>query len=339
MSEVKITTLSPIHISSGNEYELNFNSLQSGEFIYLYDEFKIAEFFINNNILIPSNFNELKSLIKSKKEQIIRSNLHKRRVVNKFDINKTVLEQVNSASEPIITGSSLKGAIRTAYIYKMVKDGIFKKEKEELQKIDDMMEEASYDQKNDLFKQKKKLKKDIEKKITNKTKSVFKYLKISDTLEEFNTKIIKTINIKKEKSHQKNRSKKVESLSNFVESIAEGQNNSFVLNIEDDYFKNCASVCNEYYQKLYNVDFDYYFANHSLKRELNLNKNKFLLNIGRFGGAEKKSIEVIRSLNKTGAEVDFETSAVTFGLDLDNGKPPYFENELVPFGWILCEII
>ena len=64
MLKCKITTLSPIHTSSGREFELYFNMLQDNDFVYLYDEFKIASFFINKNITIPTNYNELKNLIK-----------------------------------------------------------------------------------------------------------------------------------------------------------------------------------------------------------------------------------------------------------------------------------
>jgi len=50
--KIKITTLTPIHISSGNEYENNFNMLSANDKVYIYDEFKIAQFFIDNNIEI-----------------------------------------------------------------------------------------------------------------------------------------------------------------------------------------------------------------------------------------------------------------------------------------------
>ena len=50
MAKYKITTLSPLHIGSGEEYELNFNLLYKDGFIYIYDEFKLVEFFILKNI-------------------------------------------------------------------------------------------------------------------------------------------------------------------------------------------------------------------------------------------------------------------------------------------------
>ena len=72
---------------------------------------------------------------------------------------------------------------------------------------------------------------------------------------------------------------------------------------------------------------------------LNLKPNQFLLNIGRFSGAELKSIEEIRRLSRTGADVDWETSARTYALEKNIQDNTYFENSLLPFGWLLCELV
>ena len=63
MARYKITTLSPLHIGSGEEYELNFNLLYKDGFIYIYDEFKLVEFFILKNIEIPTKIEALKENI------------------------------------------------------------------------------------------------------------------------------------------------------------------------------------------------------------------------------------------------------------------------------------
>ena len=42
MSKLILKTLSPLHIGSGNEFELNFNLLSKDSFIYLFDEDKIV---------------------------------------------------------------------------------------------------------------------------------------------------------------------------------------------------------------------------------------------------------------------------------------------------------
>lgn len=313
MAKYKITTLSPLHIGSGEEYELNFNLLYKDGFIYIYDEFKLVEFFILKNIEIPTKIEALKENILRFKDEIIASNLHKRKIFSSFtQISKPVLEQVSTQNNAIITGSSIKGAIKTAYIYRMVQNDKFKKEQDTLHKLDDYIE---------------------------KTKTIFRNLKISDSFTPLSTQIFKSINIKKEKSHQSKRGEKVNQIANFTESIKVGESTEITINISDKYFDDLKTVCNEYYQLAFNKEFDNYFLNKLKFPKINLKPNQFLLNIGRFSGAELKSIEEIRSLSRTGADVDWETSARTYALEKNIQDNTYFENSLLPFGWLLCELV
>ncbi|MCT7516930.1 RAMP superfamily CRISPR-associated protein [Aliarcobacter cryaerophilus] len=313
MAKYKITTLSPLHIGSGEEYELNFNLLYKDGFIYIYDEFKLVEFFILKNIEIPTKIEALKENILRFKDEIIASNLHKRKIFSSFtQISKPVLEQVSTQNNPIITGSSIKGAIKTAYIYRMVQNDKFKKEQDTLHKLDDYIA---------------------------KTKTIFRNLKISDSFTPLSTQIFKSINIKKEKSHQSKRGEKVNQIANFTESIKVGESTEITINISDKYFDDLKTVCNEYYQLAFNKEFDNYFLNKLKFPKINLKPNQFLLNIGRFSGAELKSIEEIRSLSRTGADVDWETSARTYALEKNIQDNTYFENSLLPFGWLLCELV
>ncbi len=313
MAKYKITTLSPLHIGSGEEYELNFNLLYKDGFIYIYDEFKLVEFFILKNIEIPTKIEALKENILRFKDEIISSNLHKRKIFSSFtQISKPVLEQVSTQNNPIITGSSIKGAIKTAYIYRMVQNDKFKKEQDTLHKLDDYIA---------------------------KTKTIFRNLKISDSFTPLSTQIFKSINIKKEKSHQSKRGEKVNQIANFTESIKVGESTEITINISDKYFDDLKTVCNEYYQLAFNKEFDNYFLNKLKFPKINLKPNQFLLNIGRFSGAELKSIEEIRRLSRTGADVDWETSARTYALEKNIQDNTYFENSLLPFGWLLCELV
>lgn len=328
MARYKITTLSPLHIGSGEEYELNFNLLYKDGFIYIYDEFKLVEFFILKNIEIPTKIEALKENILRFKDEIIASNLHKRKIFSSFtQISKPVLEQVSTQNNPIITGSSIKGAIKTAYIYRMVQN-------DELKGA-----EKDFKIKNKLINEKKDLIKRIDGKITNITKTIFRNLKISDSFTPLSTQIFKSINIKKEKSHQSKRGEKVNQIANFTESIKVGESTEITINISDKYFDDLKTVCNEYYQLAFNKEFDNYFLNKLKFPKINLKPNQFLLNIGRFSGAELKSIEEIRSLSRTGADVDWETSARTYALEKNIQDNTYFENSLLPFGWLLCELV
>ena len=336
MSKLILKTLSPLHIGSGNEFELNFNLLSKDSFIYLFDEDKIVKFLISKNIQIPSNFDELKKLILQYSEELISSQNYFRKIESNFTkLSKPLQEQVSTQAKPIITGSSIKGAIKTAYIYRMVQNDEFKKEQDDLQRID----EKDFKIKNKLINEKKDLIKRIDGKITNITKTIFRNLKISDSFTPLSTQIFKSINIKKEKSHQSKRGEKVNQIANFTESIKVGESTEITINISDKYFDDLKTVCNEYYQLAFNKEFDNYFLNKLKFPKINLKPNQFLLNIGRFSGAELKSIEEIRSLSRTGADVDWETSARTYALEKDIQDKTYFENSLLPFGWVLCELI
>ena len=341
MAKYKITTLSPLHIGSGEEYELNFNLLCKDGFIYIYDEFKLVEFFISRNIEIPTKIDALKENISRFKDEIIASNLHKRKIFSSFSqISKPVLEQVSTQNNPIITGSSIKGAIKTAYIYRMVQNNEFKKEQDDLQRIDEKIDdEKDFKIKDKLTKEKKDLIRKIDGNITNITKTIFRNLKISDCFTPLSTQIFKSINIKKEKSHQSKRGEKLNQIANFTESIKIGESTEITIDISDKYFDGIKTVCNEYYQLAFNKEFDNYFLNKTKFPKINLKPNQFLLNVGRFGGAELKSIEEIRSLPRTGADVEWETSARTYALEKDIQDKIYFENALLPFGWLLCELI
>ena len=341
MAKYKITTLSPLHIGSGEEYDLNFNLLYKDGFIYIYDEFKLVEFFISKNIEIPTKIDALKENISRFNDEIIASKLHKRKIFSSFtQISKPVLEQVSTQNNPIITGSSIKGAIKTAYIYRMVQNNEFKKEQDDLQRIDEKIDdEKDFKIKDKLTKEKKDLIRKIDGNITNITKTIFRNLKISDCFTPLSTQIFKSINIKKEKSHQSKRGEKLNQIANFTESIKIGESTEITIDISDKYFDGIKTVCNEYYQLAFNKEFDNYFLNKTKFPKINLKPNQFLLNVGRFGGAELKSIEEIRSLPRTGADVEWETSARTYALEKDIQDKIYFENALLPFGWLLCELV
>jgi len=330
MSKFKITVLTPIHISSGIEYEKNFNLLEDNGFVYFYDEFKIAEFFVVNNIHIPNNLDRLKKLISDNKNKIIASNLHIRKIESKFTkLNKPILEQISSNYIPIIPGSSIKGSIRTAILDCLAnKDNI-------CNNIQSLL----------------KQKKDFKERLDNNGRvpydkdlaEIFKYLKVSDSTSLLETQIIKTINVKKDKSHQKARENKVEEISNYVEAIKPNQ--TFEIDITDisktKIFNSLATMCNKYYIPFFQRDLQYYFTKDTKIKEkaLSASKNKFILNIGRFSGAESKSINNLRYIKASKASDKSTTTARTFALEEATNDKIYFENKLLPFGWIMCEKI
>ena len=321
---IKVTTLSPIHIGDGNFYNENFNFVRDKDYFYIFDEFKVMDFFISKNFIIPQ---KIENLISKQIKKIINDKIYKRKIKSFFRKSE-ILSNISSQNNPIIPGSNIKGAIETA-IFSLLVDN-----NERVEKIRDVL---NFDiNENTFFNPQRPY-------LTPHTinfKELFTYLKVSDSIEKLDTQIYKTINIKKNKEYQKLRDKKVERIANYVESIMPNQ--SFEITIkdesdkkyEDKIFSNIGRICNSYYIPKINEDIKYYFykkgsINTSLLK--GLGEKKFILNIGRFGGAEKKTINEYRYIKNSHCDDKTKTSAVTFALE-QNGTPPDFENELVPFG-------
>jgi len=326
MSKYKVTLLSPIHISSGEEFEKNYNLLEDSNFVYLYDEFKLVEFFITQNITIPIGLENLKNLMETHKEKIISSNLHIRKIEKSFStLSKPLLGNITTANRAIISGSSIKGGLRTAILDCM------RATLGECNEVLKMCKDKTFDTKR------------FQKRFDNDLANIFKYLKVTDSLISLETKVYKTINVKKEKSHQESREKKVEEISNYVEAIKPNQ--IFEIAITDAHeqkiFKHIAFMCNKFYIPFFANDEKHYttqsgYIKNKVKK---FSKNMFLLNIGRFSGAELKSLNELRDIKASKAYDKSETSARTFALEKSTNDTIYFENELLPFGWMLFEKI
>jgi len=328
MPKYKLTTLTPIHISSGEEYELNYNLLQKDGFVYLYDEFKLVEYFIAHNIAVPSNINELKNLISKNSDKIIASGLHSRKIESSFsNLNKPLLENITTAQNPIITGSSIKGSLRTAIL-----DCLYN-ETEHCCKIISLMKNKKLSE--------DRLSKNNRVPFDNDFANIFKYLKVTDSLLPLKTKVYKTINMKKDKSHQGSRENKVEEIANYVEAIEPNQAFEIELNDihEDEIFKNLAWMSNKFYIPFFTNDEKYYFSKKTdaTKRVKEADKGVFIINIGRFGGAESKTLNNLRYIKTSRAVDKSTTSAKTFALEQSTNEKTYFENQLLPFGWVMCE--
>lgn len=335
MARYKITTLSPIHISSGEEYENNFNMLSSNGFVYIYDEFKIAQFFIDKNIEIPTNLDTLKQRIEKFKDEIIASNVHIRKIESEFkQIDKPLLENISTAGKPIITGSSLKGSLRTAILDSITNNT------DEWSNIVQNFRNHNFDEKR------------FKAKFDNDFANIFKYLKVSDSLNDLNTRIYKTINMKKDKDHQGSRERKVKSLVNLVECIKPNQtfeieitDSSSLINYENEIFSNLGNDCNKFYIPWYKDELKNYFkaptkaSKTTFEKLEKLNNDCFIVNIGRFGGAERKSINNLRDIKNSKADDKSTTSARTYALEKTANDEVYYRKELSPFGWLLCEII
>ncbi len=329
MSKYKLTTLSPIHISSGNEFELNFNALYKDGYIYLYDEFNIVDFFIANNIIVPQNLNNLKNIIERNRTKIIESNLHIRKIESSFsNFNKPIFEQLNTSYNPIISGSSIKGSIRTAILECLYNDDTVCNGIKDIMKNKNLSKDRLLDKKGRIP-------------FDSDFANIFRYLKINDSFSTLETKNYKTINVKKDKSHQQAREYRTEEISNYIEAIKPNQ--TFEIEITDisdkQIFKNIGIICNKFYIPFFGKDEQIYASKKGYLRDKvkKLSSDIFLINIGRFSGAEQKSLNNIREIKGVKEFDKSKTIARTFALEQSIKDKIYFENELLPFGWILCE--
>lgn len=338
MPQYKLTTLSPVHITGTGAFELHYNMLIKDGYAYLYDEFDLVHFFRANGISVSHSFNELKNSIERHKEAIIASNLHLRRSECHFkDPDKPFLEQLSTNTQPILSGSSIKGALRTAIL------------------------ECIYNKSNDLerssgcdafFKLMKNKKMSRDRFQNEKGKNIeafdkdfadlFKHLKVTDSLSPLKTQVYKSVNMKKKREYQENRTRKVEEIANYVEAIRPQEES--VIEIDDTHeakiFDQIATMCNNYYRPLFAQDNKHYFSNQSsLELEKKLPKDVFLINIGRFAGAKSKSLNKIRWIKMVKGDDKSETTARTFALKNASDNAPFFNEQLFSFGWIACRKI
>lgn len=346
--KITMKLLSPVHIGTGKDYEpINYVMhkklviKQDGQeseqaFLYNFDE---MDFFNKLDQKQKDEFSKradnifsLYNFIKENKIQAIKASFCKvdvlddyfkeyeeklgkvvqkegggKKVFNKFTIAKTFKNP--NTHKAIIPGSSIKGAISTAY-----QELLYKKSKD-------------YDE--------------VKAKMLAPTEqNLFKDLLISDSQEFAQTYIDKAQNIKRKKDKAQNikRKKDKEGLPAALEVISDANaENSFTLSIKDNAkfsIKDLADACNDHYELIFNTIFDdkahQYIDNEffNLDEHLQINENQFLLRVGQHSGARAVTVDGIRSI------------AIMQG----KGKDPKFEKEestiwLInkkPFGWILC---
>jgi len=98
-------------------------------------------------------------------------------------LDKPLLEHISTQNKPIVTGSSIKGAIETA-IFNLLVEG-----NDRVKDIKDSLTNFKFNQ--DRFEKNHTTDKDFI--------NIFRNLKISDSTEDLETKIYKSLNMKKDK--------------------------------------------------------------------------------------------------------------------------------------------
>ncbi len=356
--KLKLIALTPLHIGTGEHYEPTNYVIDDG---YLY-EFNEFEFYKKLNDKRKKDFLkavkskagdslfEIHRVIKENKKEAIESyiskvqvskgierdyynkvgrvvqieggrRVKKNRIFNRFQIEKTA--RLANSKKVYIPGSSIKGAISTAY-----QEGIFKED---------------YFLYKELFQN------------VRPQENIFKNLMVSDA------KPIKTYSIIGYSLNKERFEDDETGPSNKLETIYTNSQFEVNLQIRDyevlkqidfDFLKNS---CNQHYYKLFQsmmssynifrgVEVDEYineyFSNEFYQKYKNfkLKENQFILRVGKHSGARAVTIDGQRKIrvrkDKRNSEIlDQETTTWLFGFD-ENSL-----NNLLPFGWVLCEVI
>lgn len=263
------------------------------------------------------------------------SSYDKKAVIHQFTINKTTYNPQNNIS--YIPGSSIKGSMRTAYLSKLAKDRNIAGRKDKAKDLEYDLLYGGFD------------------------KDPFRMVKVSDFMPagDVKTKIIYAVNRKKSKSE--------------IPTMADSgppqileiiQSNSIfegILNIQQPEKmagivkaiegKEFLKSMNAFYMPVFNEE-------NKVTKEINagsvvggrinekfkdkLGLTAFLLRIGRHSGAEAVTIEgnrYIKIIQKKGKPPKFsDKGATTIWLASETSKPNT-NNGLVPFGWVVMEMI
>ena len=340
--KIKLNPISPIHIGTGEAYEpMNYvidKGMDDKYYMYVFDEFeffkkldekskdefmKVASDTTGDGILKLQKFIKEKSSLAKKVSyykmqalkniaedyndkigKVVQREGGGKKVINQLVVEKTLISP--NLKKAIIPGSSLKGAIATAFW--------------EMKVID---EEQQY---NDV------------KKIMSATnrKNPFFNLLISDS------KIIKSsIFIDIAKNIKRNKISK-DGLSVVYEVISTESEFEVGLVIKNNAIKieDIKNACNDHYLPIFESQFDdktdkfikKELENEFIKKYMNFKPagNQFLLRVGKHSGARAVTVDGARRIK----------------IMRGRGKPSIQEEETTawlinkqPFGWLLCEIL
>ncbi|GIX41993.1 MAG: type III-A CRISPR-associated RAMP protein Csm5 [Leptospiraceae bacterium] len=316
---IKIKTLSPIHIGSGNKltnidfviqnktltvisfdkliFTLRENRKQIDELInYLERKKKELPRELQNHII--KNLQNIKKYIIKFNDSILKKFEKNPNEIEIFE-NKEVLEFIKTSdSKPYIPGSEIKGAIRTAILYKILKD------KWEQYKNDICYIEEEKDNKTNQIisiKNDKKLANKLEQNIFGEySNDIMKYFLVSDS-SYVNDIYIYEIHISNAKR----------TITEYAECINENENLEFLLKINKnlnhkykDYITNWKNCCYEFTKDLISVEKEYWknnnrtifeFLNHLEKKNTNETP---ILRLGRFTGKLSHTIIILLKIKE-----------------------------------------
>ena len=359
---LKLTALTPIHIGTGEDYEPTNYIIDNG-YLYEFDEYKfydkltpqMKKRFIEVAKKGAESLFEIHSLIKKHKRQAIESALlkvevtkgidrdyenkvgkvvqneggrrvQKTKVFNRFQIAKTIREA--NSKKVYIPGSSLKGAFSTAY-----QEGIYKQSSS-------------------------KWKEYFEKPLNN----IFKNLLVADTkVIKADAKIGYIVNRERFEDETLGPSNKMEVIKEgaIFETILSIRNYESLEMVNFDFLK---EWCDKHYLTLFEQSFkpytifrgrkvddytnEYYPDNYYNKyKNFKLKNNQFIIRVGKHSGARAVTIDGMREIKvKISGGGPRQKPNRWEILDQETTTWMFEERErdeynLLPMGWILCEVL
>lgn len=351
-SKIRLHVLSPIHIGCDDVYEptnfvidekkgklIEFDPMEFIKSLSAQDKRKFTGICTQGNITSIINIykflsnrqingreveitDELISHYKKVKDLPTNNEGKIKQELNQFTISRTAYNSHNNL--PYIPGSSIKGAIKTAYLSKLAVEKKITGRKDRAKELEIELLGGSFD------------------------RDPFRTVKVSDFLPvgEVKTKIFYAVNKKKIVSNFEARGP-----FQILEAIRDGAVFEGLINVEIP--EKMAGITkpleaidllktiNEFYNKTFEQE-------QKVLKEINAGLVKLkdnsmqssIIRIGRHSGAESVTIEGNRYIKimKARREYEFGDHATTLWLASETSKPKN-NKELTPFGWALLEII
>jgi len=278
-------------------------------------------------------------LVNHYKKILSMGTFEKNSVINQFTMNKTAYNLQNNS--PYIPGSSLKGAMRTAYLNALAKVKRVSNFGGKADNLESLLLERSEG--------KDKMSSDP-----------FRMVKVSDLLPVGNvsTKIVYAVNKKKKKSERDTLADRG-GVYQIFETIKAGAIFEGILNVNKAEeasgiklkitFDDLKSSLNKFYISLLEaeiktmkvLDISVPLINSiNSKFKGQINKTAFIVSIGRHSGAEAVTIEGYRNIKimqGRDKSSEYRDHATTLWLASDSPRPQN-NNGLLPFGWAVLEI-
>jgi len=347
---LKLHILSPVHIGCDDVYEpfsfvidenkkklIHFSPIEFMRYLSEEDKNEFSKICMSENILELYKFVKRKykpnvgfkeidvteGIVTHYKKVLEKNFFNKDEVINQFLINRTMYNVNNNI--PYIPGSSIKGAIRTAYLSKLAEEKKIKNCRKKSFELERELLHGAFQ------------------------KDPFRLIKISDfqPIGNIKTKIVYAINKKKKKSNYE--SKALYQILEIItpNSVFEGTITIFNAEKNSEIVKpisqlnDLLKIVNNFYSNLLENDLGLEISEY-MKPELknNLLKTTFILRIGKHSGAESVTIENNRNIKiqqGKNKKPIFSNHSTTFWVVSETIKP--LNNKIVPLGLTLLEII